>query len=188
MTALLTDYYKSQLQTLHSRDVMWGSSAGRWRNDVLEMAKELGAKTVLDYGCGKGLLKLGVAKFGYDVREYDPGIPGKDSPPEPADLVACLDVIEHLEPECLDDVLRNIGRLAQKGALLVIALYPSGTKLPDGRDSHLIIEPPAWWDQRLRSVLPEWALSWEHRARPTRNPNRVKDVIVVRMIPLCGKP
>lgn len=178
---LLTEDYRNQLRTLHDRDVMWGSSANRWLPDVVSWGEALGAKTLIDYGCGKGLLKAKAEMHGFRVTEYDPGIPGKDKLPDPADMVACLDVIEHLEPECLNEVLVDISNRAVKGALLVIALYPSGTRLPDGRDSHLIIEPPEWWDARLRAVLPDWDMEWDHRARPTRNPNRVKDVIVVRM-------
>lgn len=175
---MISQDYKNQLRILHDRDVMWGSSASRWRQDVMDFADRLQAKTVLDYGCGKGHLKLTTEKFGYEIREYDPGIPGKDGPPEIADMVACLDVLEHIEPDHIDAVLADIKRLSFKGAIMVIALYPSGTKLPDGRDSHLIIQPPEWWVQKLEAVF--GPVEWEHRARPTRNTNRVKDVIVVK--------
>jgi SAM-dependent methyltransferase len=162
---------------------MWGSSAGRWRGHVLDLAHRLDAKVILDYGCGKGMLKVLTEKFGYRVTEYDPGIPGKDGPPEPADLVACLDVIEHLEPACLTDVLRDIERLAKTGALLVIALYPAGEILPDGRNAHLILESPKWWCDKLAEVFNDlkWEMKFEHRARPCRNTNRVKDVLVVEI-------
>jgi hypothetical protein len=175
---MITQYYKDQLRTLHSRDVMWGSSAGRWRGDVMEHAEQLQAKTILDYGCGKGHLKLLTEKFGFEVREYDPGIPGKDGPPAVADMVACLDVLEHIEPDQLDSALEHMKSLAFKGALFVAALYPSGTRLPDGRDSHLILESPEWWVAKVESIF--GPVKWDHRARPTRNPNRVKDVVVMR--------
>ena len=175
---MITPYYKDQLKVLHSRDVMWGSSAGRWRGDVMEHAERLQAKTILDYGCGKGHLKLLTEKFGFVVKEYDPGIPGKDGPAEACDMVACLDVLEHIEPDQLDAALWHMRALAFKGALFVAALYPSGTKLPDGRDSHLIIQPPEWWVEKVESVFGK--TQWDHRARPTRNPNRVKDVVVMR--------
>jgi len=173
---MISQHYKDQLRTLHDRDVMWGSSAARWLDDVVAHGEKLQARTVLDYGCGKGHLKLSLK--GFDVSEYDPGIPGKDGPPATVDMVACLDVLEHIEPDHLDAVLADIKRLSFKGALLVVALYPSGTKLPDGRDSHLIIQPPEWWVQKIEGAF--GPVEWEHKARPTRNPNRVKDVIVVK--------
>lgn len=178
MGNLISQDYKQQLRMLHDRDVMWGSSALRWRQDVIDHAEVLQAKTILDYGCGKGLLKNQTEKFGFEIREYDPGIPGKDGPPEPADMVVLLDVLEHVEPDHLDGVLAHVKSLAFKGALFVPALYPSGTLLPDGRDSHLILQPPEWWVEKIESVFGK--TQWEHRARPTRNPNRVKDVVVVR--------
>lgn len=184
---LLTDGYRQQLQTLHSQKVMWGASAQRWEADVLDLAERLEARTVLDYGCGKGTLKNSIDKRhrlrNLTVTEYDPGIPGKDRPPAPADLVACLDVIEHLEPECLDSVLADLERLSIKGALLVIALYPAGETLPDGRNAHLILESPEWWANKLDKAFPnlKWELKYEHRARPCRNTNRPKDVIVVEI-------
>lgn len=180
---LLTPEYKRQLVQLHDTDVMWGSSAARWREDLLDLAQRLDAKTVLDYGCGKGHLKLCFGKFGYEVREYDPGIPGKDGAPGPADIVACLDVMEHLEYECLNDVMAHIESLAGTGVLMAIALYPSGTRLPDGRDSHLIIESPEWWAERLAGVFNDlkWEMKFQNKPRPCRNPNRVRDVLLVEI-------
>ena len=184
---LISDHYKSQLNQLHTREVMWGASALRWEPDLLDLASRLRAKTVLDYGCGKGALKDSIDKRHklrkLEVREYDPGIVGKDKMPEPADLVACLDVIEHLEPECLLDVLKHLESLARTGLLLVIALYPSNTLLPDGRDSHLILESPEWWAGKLAEVFDDlkWEMKFEHRPRPCRNTNRPKDVLMVEI-------
>ena len=41
----------------------------------------------------------------FEIKEYDPAIPGKDSLPEPADIVVCSDVLEHIEPNYLLNVL-----------------------------------------------------------------------------------
>ena len=176
---LISPEYKAGNRAVHDRQPMWGSSAPRWIPDVILHGDLLGAESILDYGCGKGHLRMRLPTR--DVREYDPGIPGKDGPPEPADMVACLDVLEHVEPECLDDVLRHIAQLSRLGALLAIALYPSGTILPDGRNSHLIVESPDWWIDRIRAV---WTfpmeMTWDHVPRPSRKP-KGKSVLVVRM-------
>jgi len=175
---LITPGYKAGNQIIHERQPMWGSSAPRWLPDVEAWAKHLGAADILDYGCGKGHLAMRVS---LPCREYDPGIPGKDGPPEPADMVACLDVLEHVEPECLNDVLADIERLSKKGALLAIALYPSGTIMPDGRNSHLIVEEPEWW---LVKIAAQWKapmiMEATHVARPSRKP-KGKSVLVVRV-------
>ena len=175
---VISEYYKSQLLALHAGRTKWGASAQRWLDDTVRFGERLQAKTVLDYGCGKGLLKVRLEANGFTVCEYDPGIPGKDSPPAIADMVVCLDVLEHVEPDHLEAVLADIKRLSFKGALLVVALYPSGTILPDGRNSHLIVESPEWWVQKIEGVF--GPVEREYRSLPTRNPNKAKNVIILR--------
>ena len=64
---------------------------------------------------------LSNALTGFDVRNYDPCIPEYATPPSPAELVVCTDVLEHIEPDKLDAVLNDIIRLSSKGAFLVAA-------------------------------------------------------------------
>lgn len=104
--------------------------------------------SVLDYGCGQGHFKrvLGVR---YDVREYDPSIVGKDARPSPADMVVCADVLEHIEPALIDNVLSDLRNLTLKTAILVIATGPSAKVMADGRLAHLIVENAQWWWRRI---------------------------------------
>lgn len=104
--------------------------------------------SVLDYGCGQGHLGQ-MLRHDYDVREYDPCIEGKDTLPEAADVVVCADVLEHIEPECLDDVLEHIAGLTGQLAILVIATGRSSKIMADGREAHLIVENADWWRERL---------------------------------------
>ncbi|MDG2242647.1 MAG: hypothetical protein P8L66_04035 [Rhodospirillaceae bacterium] len=72
------------------------------------MAKQTDAESVRDYGCGKGALRpavLAALAPDLDVTEYDQAMLGKDSEPSPAHLVVCIDVMEHIEPDCQHDVL-----------------------------------------------------------------------------------
>ena len=67
----------------------------------------------------------------------------------------CSDVLEHVEPEYLDNVLETIRSLTEKVAYFVIATSLDGTKtLPDGRDPHLIVEDGEWWVDRIYEHLP----------------------------------
>jgi len=103
--------------------------------------------TVLDYGCGQGYLKSLLPE--YDVREYDPGIEGKDVRPSPADIVVCSDVLEHVEPASIDNVISDLRNLTSVLAVMVIATKPSSKIMADGRQAHLIVENAAWWRVRL---------------------------------------
>jgi len=148
-TDLASQLYRDQLRTKHSL-MKWGSSGASWAPEVLSFARELGAKSVLDYGCGRGALKPAIASE-LKVFEYDPGIAGKDQLPKPADIVVCTDVLEHIEPEKIDAVLNHIRLLAKVGAYLVISMRPAREHLPDGRNAHLIIENAVWWTKKLQA-------------------------------------
>jgi 2-polyprenyl-3-methyl-5-hydroxy-6-metoxy-1,4-benzoquinol methylase len=147
---LITDSYRRLNAEMHRQKPNYGSSGARHAGLVLDWVKRTGCKSILDYGCGKGTLKLAIGRT-VNVREYDPAIEGKDATPEPADMVVCGDVMEHIEPDCLDAVLADIQRCATKLAMLVISTVPSAKHLPDGRNAHVLVQPPEWWLPRLMS-------------------------------------
>jgi len=139
---LISEEYRALNAQLHSANPSYGISSARWAPYVSELSKKLGSRDILDYGCGKGLLKQ---TLGWPTREYDPAILGKDVSPDPADLVVCTDVLEHIEPECLADVLNDLQRLTRKVAFLNIATRPAKKFLADGRNAHLIQEQLPFW-------------------------------------------
>lgn len=153
---MISDDYRRLNAALHESNSGYGTSGQKYAGDVRGLVKEYGLATILDFGCGKGTLKHQLP--GFDVREYDPAIPGKDAPPEMADLVTCTDVMEHIEPEHLDAVLGELKRLSKKLVYLVIATVPATKTLADGRNAHLIVQSSAWWRAKLgeRFQIIEW--------------------------------
>lgn len=145
---LITEKYRELNEELHNRQgVQYGARGHRHLRRILEFSKRLGAQSIVDYGCGKGKLSKYV---GIPCHNYDPAIKEFAELPPPADLVVCTDVLEHIEPECLDDVLDHIYGLAKKGIYAVIATRPDGSKtLADGSNPHKIIENAEWWCARL---------------------------------------
>lgn len=83
------------------------------------------------------------------VHLYDPGIEELDLKPEPRDMVVCTDVLEHIEPDCVDNVLDDLKRVTKKIAFIDVCTVEAIQKLPDGRNAHLIIEPMEWWLPKL---------------------------------------
>ena len=138
--------YLEQNRLKHQASECYGASGEKHAAKIQNMASRMGTEDILDYGCGKGT--LGDA-LGFDINEYDPCIPGKDSPPDPADLVVCTDVMEHIEPEYLDAVLDDLKRLTKIAIYLNVAMYPALKHLPDGRNTHLIQENREWWLPKL---------------------------------------
>lgn len=148
MLQTITKSYAELNRQLHDSNDEYGSGSWRHAQKVLDLRENTDSETVLDYGAGKGMLKKALGDPEW-MREYDPAIPGKDAKPELADLVVCTDVLEHIEPDLLDNVLTHIARLTAKAALLIIATRPAKKNLPDGTNAHKIIENAAWWRARL---------------------------------------
>src|SRR3546814_16280290 len=89
-----------------------------------------------DYGAGKKRLGPGLAALPETVppiRSYEPAVPALSSPPEPADLVVCLDVLEHVEPDCIEAVIEDLARVARRHLLASIASGPYRRTLDGGR-------------------------------------------------------
>ena len=138
-SVLLTEGYRQLNSELHRRDPHYGTTGRRYVEAIRSLALRHSVRTILDYGCGKrDLWKALYSEF--DVRNFDPAIPEFAIPPEPADLVACIDVLEHVEPEFLETVLRDLARVTIKLAFFTIATRPAGKQLADGTNCHRIVE------------------------------------------------
>lgn len=159
---LLTPRYANDLLTMHETDPRWGADGAKHTDAVARIANAWDCHTILDYGCGKGRLKASLEHHAFHVDEYDPGIPGKHTPPKGAHLVVCTDVLEHIEPECLGDVLLHLHSLTRRLLYVVIALRPAKKLLPNGDNAHLIVKDFAWWLERLQFVG-FWAREANHR-------------------------
>lgn len=144
---LITPHYIDQNRQLHSKDEFYGVSGGKWANHAKQLIQMIGTIDILDYGCGKGEMAKALPQFA--IRQYDPCIPEHAAEPEPADVVLCTDVLEHIEPDCVDAVLDHLQSLTLKAGLLVINLGPSKKTLPDGRNTHVSQHPSSWWLHKL---------------------------------------
>lgn len=146
---LISDTYRDLNARQHFERPEWGRQSIKWWETVKNLCDKLKVKTLLDYGCGKGMLKEALERFGYDVTCYDPAFPEYAARPEPHLFVVCTDVLEHIEPECLDDVLEDLHRVTRKGLFLVVATRPALKPLVDGSNPHRIIQPIEWWLEKI---------------------------------------
>lgn len=146
--------YIQQNKILHTTNPQYGTMAVNYVKTVLDLFDKTSCRSILDYGCGKGLLAKNIP---FPIWEYDPAIEGKDWPPRPSDLVVALDVLEHVEPEYLDSTLADIARCTKKVGYFVINTIPSSKVLPDGRNTHLIQKGRDWWYSKLSKhfVIPK---------------------------------
>jgi len=109
-------------------------------------------KSILDFGCGVGAL-VNTLSLKYPQKKisgYDPGNENFSNTFENQkfDLVISTDVLEHIEPEFLDQTLEFLKEKSNRFYHL-IALAPSTTILPDGRNAHLILKSKDWWRDKF---------------------------------------
>ena len=149
----ISETYREQNRKLHERPG-YGISGKKWAGLVSDLYEAYNCASVLDYGCGKGT--LGQAMPHLMVRGYDPCIEGLDADPDPADLVVCGDVMEHVEEECVDEVLDHIQGLTKKVVVFVVSTRPAKKILPDGRNAHITIRDSNWW---LELMMRRWKIS-----------------------------
>lgn len=150
---LFTPPYAAEQRRIHETQAAYGSRGFYWAYLLAGIAQLEGCKTILDYGCGKGTIGNSFREAGLNiVIDYDPGVAGKDRVPSPADLVVAVDVMEHIEPECLTDVLADLAGLTKKILFVAIATMPSKRWMADGRNTHLIVENDDWWRAEFEGV------------------------------------
>ncbi len=156
----ITTEYQKQMVEQHTAP--WGRTAVRYGAgyDVLTMLdrKAYMINTVLDFGCGEGVL----GEYIQDARrgrvvwtDYDPGMKGIDRMPQgPFDLVVTCDVLEHVEPHLLDATIRECFELSDRLVYHNIPCYPTGTNFISGpyrgQNIHLTVEDTEFWKKRIQ--------------------------------------
>jgi hypothetical protein len=142
----ISEPYRKLNEQLHVTASTYGANGSSRAVAVNDLWKRIGGGTALDYGSGKGGLKRAL---GFPIAEYDPAVPEHAAEPSAADLVVCSDVLEHVEPDCLDDVLDHLQQLTRKAGYFVVSTRKARKSLPDGRNAHLIVRPGKWWLDKL---------------------------------------
>ena len=159
--SLISDYMLKMNKNLHKDAKNYGASTcddvgisdhvGRMAVLAGQMIRNYGDVTILDYGCGKKEFEQRMPPInGLSIHSYDPCIEGFDDPPEQADIVVCLDVLEHVELEYLNDVLDDIERVTGKLCYMSICTTVASKFYSDGQNMHLIQADYEWWYPKLR--------------------------------------
>ena len=176
---------------LSSEETFNGISLRKHIDPIAKLVAESGAKTVLDYGSGKATLydaypgesldsrlRSHAAWPGVKVVCYDPGYePFSEPVDDRCDGVISTDVLEHIPAQDIGWVLDEIFQSAKSFVYVVAACYPARKTLPDGRNAHVTLEPPEWWQGQLelaarRNPGIRWVLATFERASTGKKKRR----------------
>ena len=135
----ISEEYRAEQQKLH-RNPRYGVASLAFAPIVRSLLRLGRCSSLSDYGAGKCNLRraLGLRAGGpIHYHPYDPAFP-EYGPPREADLVTCIDVLEHIEPKLLDTVITRYTDYWQivLGAILMVLVlvFPRGIAgVLDGR-------------------------------------------------------
>jgi len=139
---LITNEYRKLNENLHNTNQNYGTSGHLYSDEVLSLCKRINSFDVLDYGCGKNSL---ANTLPFSIKKYDPAIRAFHEDPEPADLVVCTDVMEHIEPELLEQVLLHIKSKCKKLVYFALSTSAAAKTLADGRNAHINLKTCVEW-------------------------------------------
>jgi hypothetical protein len=154
---------------------------------VASVINKLEVAHVLDYGCGsnlslaKALYEGQLVKHAFKYQAYDPCVPEYASPPVPAEMVACIDVLEHIEEDSIDEVLDHLMELTEAVGVFSIDTGPAVKFLPDGRNAPVLQRPPEWWLPRIRARFE--LQTYQVTFKSAKNPDHTKFFVVVNALP-----
>jgi hypothetical protein len=147
----ISDDYLNEQKKLHENP-NYGVASTKFAATVADLIGKAKCTSVTDYGAGKKRLWETLKQLGatenITYQPFDPAFPDYGQP-LPADLVCCIDVLEHIEPELLNNVLAELASLITKIGFFTIHQGPAAKTLSDGRNAHLIQQPSSWWLPRL---------------------------------------
>jgi len=180
-----TKEYLEQLKNLHNKKTF--GTAGTIPQIVHDLILNKFLKSVLDYGAGKGNTTNAFLK-NYpllNVYSFDP-VTFPNKLPDCVDLIYSSDVLEHIEPNLLDETLLDLCNRASKYQYHLIACHPAKKSLLDGRNAHLIIEDPMWWKSKIENFK-DWTIIHEEIIEYTATVKKGPPIDVIKYVVLLEK-
>ena len=171
--------YQQQIIQLHKDREKHGRR--KFHDEEIDfIMNEFNPKSIFDFGCGKGTFLKQMKELYPKIKMigFDPGIVEYTNVKKvPCELLISCDVLEHVEPDHVDDTLKEIDTLFTKFAFFKIANYEAKAVLPDVRNAHLIQEDENWWKKKVEKNMPKSNIvkCYLHQHRKKRK----KDVIVI---------
>ena len=162
-----------------NQDNWAGEALAEYKHQIFNLIKENNIKTILDYGCGKAKFhsilfnnrKVPGSPMNVNITKYDPAVAQyANKPTGTYDLVLCIDVMEHVQEDKVDEVLKDIFTYSNK-VFLTITCYAAKQILTNGKNAHYTVKDPDWWKEKLK------VYDGKHTTIFQTKPNRGGDVV-----------
>ena len=152
MKKIISNSYLQEQIKLHQNN-KYGMASVEHAPNIKKIMVDNNLKSISDFGAGKKRLLTSLHGLNFTDFEYYPYDPVFEDYglPQPADLVCCIDVMEHVEEEYTDTVLDEISNITLKFVYFSISFRPASKLLSDGTNAHINIKPPRWWVPKLCS-------------------------------------
>lgn len=141
---------------MHEQGAFKGYSLLPHVEDIANLIELRNARTLLDYGCGKGLQytekNAHGAWGGIMPMLYDPHVEKFSVKPlGKFDGVICTDVLEHIPEEEIIRTWLDVINFGEEFGFVfaTICVRKAKKKLPDGRNCHLTVKSKEWWLNKL---------------------------------------
>ena len=136
-----------------------GKSLRKWIEPINQFADLHHCVTILDYGCGKA--QFWPTEWQGRVSGYDPAVTQFAGDPQPADLVICVDVMEHIPQQEVAQVIDRVNSLARRAVFWVVDVKPAKKRFPNGVNCHLTQQPAQWWRDRVAQTRVPYVIKFE---------------------------
>jgi hypothetical protein len=136
----------------------FGMSILQHEKSIAKLVKDVGATTLLDFGCGRGDAYRSPHKLHHalglkrcNVTLYDPAFrPSAALPRTRRDIVVCSDVLEHIPEEEVDEFIVRLFCLADKAVWASVCCRPAKKCFPGTFvNMHVTVQPREWWEEKF---------------------------------------
>lgn len=143
-----------------------GEALPEHKDIIFENIKNNNVKKILDYGCGKAKFHKFLFKdfSNIEIIKFDPAVEEFSKKPIGFfDLLLCVDVLEHIEENKIQETLLDIFSYSNN-VILTITCYPATQILPNGKNAHYTIKNPEWWNELLKPYDKKYSVFYKTEA------------------------